>query len=71
MADDPKNELPPESFGERGGTATKEEPTVDQQLADPQPGITNRPIEEELENQDELPARGDRKNEGVGATETR
>lgn len=69
MQDEPKTELPPESFGERGGTGTKDEPTVDQPTADPQPGIGERPVEEKLPRPNEDPTLGERRNEGVGTTE--
>jgi hypothetical protein len=69
MADEPKTELPPESFGERGGTGTKDEPTVDQPQADPQPGIGSRPVEEPIRRPNEDPTLGERRNEGVGTTD--
>jgi hypothetical protein len=69
MDNEPKTELPPESFGERGGRGTKDEPTVDQPTADPQPGIGSRPVEEKLPRPNEDPTLGERRNEGVGTTE--
>jgi hypothetical protein len=55
MNNEPKTELPPESFDERAGS-------------DPQPEISNRPIEEET-RRDQAPPRDERKNEGVGTAD--
>jgi hypothetical protein len=57
MNEDPTTELPPETFGERGGQGTQDEPTVDQDACDPQPGISNRPNEEETREEFKRPER--------------
>jgi hypothetical protein len=57
--------------GDRQGSMTEANHDVSQRYdrtGDEGSGITNRPLDEEIENQESLPERGNRKDEGSNRT---